>query len=144
MTYILNLDYILEIKHIAKCSSSAAFPSDLNKKRNPDSVFLGVRGLCVCSKMHLMQNLEVTQFINKQLWKFSTVFSQPVQCLGQGEMSCVCLRLSCWRPVIRILVKDTWCNGQVRKGFSSVTWSQRSWLLLIACLKGLYYEEYYF
>lgn len=41
MMYILNLHYILEIKHIAKCGSSAAFPSDLNKKRNFDSMFFG-------------------------------------------------------------------------------------------------------
>lgn len=136
--YILNLDCILEIKHIAKCGSSAAFLSDLNKKRNSGSVFFGAEE-SVFMLWNTSDAKSGSDAVHKQFWKFPTVFSQPVLCLGIAEMSSVCLGLSCWGPLLRVLVEDTWWDGQVQ--FSDLKLKE---LTITICLcKGLCYEEHH-
>lgn len=58
MTYILSLDYILELKHLEKCGSSVMTSSHLNGNKQVIGDFLE---WCSCSEMYQMQKLKVTQ-----------------------------------------------------------------------------------
>lgn len=81
----LNLDYILEIKHIAKCGFLGAFHSDFNKKRNSDSVFFRGEGP-VFMLWNASDAKSGCDAVYKQLWKFSAVFSQPVFWQSRNEL----------------------------------------------------------
>lgn len=94
MMFILDLDYILEIKHVEKHVVLQEGLLQIWTKRETWVVWRGGN----------LRNLESDRVYKQVIVEFpwSGFLASPVFGLREEELS-VCLRPTCWRPVIRIL-----------------------------------------